>query len=148
MLNPDFKELLRLFHDQGVEYLVVGGYAMAGHGHPRFTGDLDLWIWSSPENASKIMETLRQFGFGSLGLSERDFERPQQVIQLGYPPSRIDLLTDIDGVSFRECWARRVEIPVDGLVLPTIHLDDLIANKRASGRLQDLADVEKLTRGR
>ena len=144
MLNRDFKELLQLFNAKSVEYLVVGGYAMAVHGHPRFTGDLDLWIWSNPQNSTKIMESLRGFGFGTLGLTEADFETPSQVIQLGYPPSRIDLLTDIDGVNFEECWARRVTVLVDEVPLPLISKADLIRNKRSTGRLQDLADLEKL----
>ena len=145
MLNPDFKELLQSFHSTGVDYLLVGGYAMAGHGYPRYTGDIDLWIWSKPANAVKIIRVLEKFGLGSLGLDESDFTAPQQVIQLGYPPSRIDLLTDIDGVEFEPCWERRVMITMDGVDIPTISLDDLIRNKKASGRLQDLADIDKLT---
>ena len=144
MLNPDFKELLRLFNDHSVEYLVVGGYALSAHGHPRYTGDIDLWIWSDPENSSRVMKALRDFGFGALGLKEVDFQTPQRVIQLGYPPARIDLMTDIDGVVFSECWPRRVEIVMDDLKVPVLSRDDLVTNKQAAGRLQDLADLEKL----
>jgi predicted nucleotidyltransferase len=144
MLNPDYKELLRLFNEKNVEYLVVGGYAMAAHGHPRYTGDIDLWILAGPENAALIIEALGDFGFGSLGLREEDFQKPQQVIQLGFPPSRVDLMTDIDGLVFSECWPRRVEIEVDGIAIHTISLPDLIRNKEATGRLQDLADLERL----
>ena len=144
MLNPDFKELLGLFNKLHVEYLVVGGYAMAVHGFPRYTGDIDLWIWAKPDNADRIIIALKEFGFGSLGLKSEDLQIPAQVIQLGYPPSRIDLLTDIDGVSFAECWENRDEIQMAALIIPTINIKDLIRNKTASGRLQDLADLEKL----
>ncbi len=144
MLNRDFRDLLRLFNEKRVEYLVVGGYAMSAHGHPRYTGDIDLWILTEPENAGRVMEALREFGFGSLGLQESDFLKPQQVVQLGFPPFRIDLMTDIDGVMFSECWLRRVMIDFDDLIVPTISLSDLIRNKEAAGRLQDLADLEKL----
>jgi len=144
MLNPDFKELLRLFNDHSVEYLVVGGYALSAHGHPRYTGDIDLWIGADLGNSRRVMTALRDFGFGALGLKEEDFQRPQQVIQLGYPPARIDLMTDIDGVAFAECWPRRVEISMGDLKIPVLSREDLMTNKAATGRLQDLADLEKL----
>jgi predicted nucleotidyltransferase len=145
MLNPDFKELLQLFDEKHVEYLLVGGYAMAAHGHPRYTGDIDLWIWTKPENAHKIMSALEEFGFGNLGIQALDFQKPEQVIQLGFPPARIDILTDIDGVAFAECWSHRVLIDMDGISVPVISKADLIRNKTASNRLQDKADLEKLT---
>jgi hypothetical protein len=148
MLNQDFKELLRLFAEHGVEYLVVGGYAMAAHGYPRFTGDIDVWIWAKPDNAERVYAALKEFGFGSVGLQVDDFLQAQSVIQLGYPPARIDLLTDIDGVGFAECWQRRKVVPMEGIDLPVVGLDDLIRNKEASGRLQDLADLEKLRSGK
>ncbi|CAG1009387.1 hypothetical protein ANAEL_03799 [Anaerolineales bacterium] len=144
MLNKDFKEFAELLNSIGVEYLVVGGYALAAHGHPRYTGDLDIWARPSPENASRLLQALAQFGFGSLGLSESDFLQPEAVIQLGYPPARIDLLTAIDGVEFDDCYARRVPMKVGGVLLPIIHVDDFRANKLASGRAKDLADVESL----
>jgi hypothetical protein len=144
MLNPDFKELLSFFNERRVEYLVVGGYAMSAHGHPRYTGDIDLWILASPENAGRVMGALSEFGFGSSGLSEADFQKPEQVVQLGYPPCRIDLMTDVDGLTFSECWPRRVEVDIDDLKIPTIGLSDLILNKEATGRLRDLADLEML----
>jgi hypothetical protein len=144
MLNHDFKDLLRLFNEKSVEYLVVGGYAMAVHGHPRYTGDIDLWILAGPENANRIMAALADFGFGSSGLREADFLEPQRVIQLGFPPSRIDLMTDIDGLAFPECWLRRIDVEVEDLIIHTIGLSDLIHNKEATGRLQDQADLEKL----
>jgi len=144
MLNPDFKELLELFNSKGVEYLLVGGYAMAAHGYPRYTGDIDLWIWIDKSNANKIMEALRTFGFGETGLQESDFQKPEQVIQLGFPPARIDILTGIDGVTFEDCWPRRMEIVLDGITVPLISKADLISNKKASNRLQDRSDLEKL----
>lgn len=144
MLNPDFKELLQLFNDKDIEYLVVGGYAMAAHGYPRYTGDIDLWVLSTQDNAEKILDALREFGFGEVGLKEDDFKKPQQIIQLGFPPARIDLLTDIDGVTFTDCWPKRLVLDLDGVLVPVIGKSDLIRNKEASNRLQDRADLEKL----
>jgi hypothetical protein len=144
MLNPDFKELLRLFNARNIEYLVVGGYAMAAHGYPRYTGDIDLWVWSTRNNAEKILDALGEFGFGEVGLKEEDFQKPQQIIQLGFPPARIDLLTDIDGVTFTDCWPQKLVLDLDGVLVPVIGKSDLIRNKEASNRLQDRADLEKL----
>lgn len=144
MLNQDFKEFIALLNSTGVKYLVVGGYALAAHGHPRYTGDLDLWVLPSPNNISRLLRVLDAFGFGSLGLAEQDFFQPDAVIQLGYPPARIDLLTSIDGVQFQTCYPRRVPIAVGGVELPIIHLDDFRTNKRAAGRAKDLADLEAL----
>lgn len=144
MLSKDFKEFAELLNSIGVEYLVVGGYALAAHGHPRYTGDLDLWIRPAEPNVDKLLETLRQFGFGALGLKADDFLRPGAVVQLGYPPFRIDLLTGIDGVEFEACHARRLEMNIAGVDLPIIGLEDFRANKRASGRAKDLADLEAL----
>lgn len=143
MLNRDFKEFAGLLNAEGVEYLVVGGYALAAHGHPRYTGDIDFWINPSSENIARVLKALAAFGFGSLGLSAADFGS-DTVIQLGHPPRRIDLLTAIDGVSFEPCHRRREEALVDGVRLPIIGIDDFKANKRASGRLKDLADLESL----
>jgi hypothetical protein len=141
MLNPDFKELLRLFNANRIEYLLVGGYAMAAHGYPRYTGDIDLWVWSTRENSVKIIKALREFGFGELGLTEEDFLKPQQVIQLGSPPTRIDLLTDIDGVTFSGCWPGRLIVDLGGIPVPVIGKPDLIRNKESSNRMQDRADL-------
>jgi hypothetical protein len=128
-----------------VRYLVVGGYAVAIHGHPRYTKDLDIWLEMSPENAENLIQALKQFGFSSLGLQSQDFLTPNQIIQLGYPPHRIDLLTNIDGVDFANCYPSRLEIIIDDVVVNFIDLDNLRKNKQASGRLQDLADLENLT---
>ncbi|MBK6469711.1 MAG: hypothetical protein IPF94_02960 [Betaproteobacteria bacterium] len=143
MLNRDFKEFAESLAAQGVEYLLVGGYALAAHGHPRYTGDIDFWIGPDPTNIERLLRALRQFGFGSLGLTAADFDA-DSVVQLGHPPRRIDLLTAIDGVEFGACWSRRVTLGVDGLDLNLIGLDDFVANKRATGRLKDLADLESL----
>ena len=144
MLNKDFKEFVGLLDSTNVEYLLVGGYALAAHGHPRYTGDIDFWVNPTPENAVRLMQALTAFGFGGLGLTRDDFMQPDAVVQLGYPPARIDLLTAIDGVSFDACYARRRRLRVDGVELSLIDVDDLRANKRASGRLKDLADLEAL----
>ena len=143
MLNRDFKEFAELLNAEGVEYLVVGGYALAAHGHPRYTGDIDFWLRPSSENIDRLLKVLRRFGFESLGLKAADFG-PDSVVQLGQPPRRIDLLTSIDGVEFDACWARREQVTVDGVPLAIIGLDDFAANKRSSGRLKDLADLESL----
>lgn len=144
MLSRDFKEFVALLNAHGVEYLIVGGYAMALHGRPRNTGDLDVWIARTPDNAARLMKALEEFGFGGLGLSLRDFETPEQVVQLGYPPFRIDLLTDIDGVRFADAWPRRETVTHEGMPLHFIGRDDLKANKRAAGRPRDIDDLEQL----
>lgn len=145
MLNSDFKEFAELLNANAVEYLVVGGYALAAHGHPRYTGDIDFWVSPAPANIKRLLTVLQAFGFGSLGLTASDFEA-DTVVQLGQPPRRIDLLTSIDGVDFTSCWARRETVALGGLVLQLIGLDDFKANKRAAGRLKDLADLEALAR--
>jgi hypothetical protein len=144
MLNDDFKEWLRLLNANHVEYLVVGGYALAAHGHPRFTGDIDVWFRSSPENVSRLLESLNQFGFGALGIRANDLLTENAVIQLGYPPSRIDLLANIDGVVFDECLPRRIEILVGDVLMPVIGLAEFRRNKLAAGRPKDLADLDAL----
>jgi predicted nucleotidyltransferase len=143
MLNRDFKEFAKLLNAHGVEYLVVGGYALAAHGHPRYTGDIDFWIAPSSGNLSKLLLVLDEFGFASLGITAADFDA-DTVLQLGQPPRRIDLLTSIDGVFFDVCFAKREQVELAGVRLNIIGLDDLKTNKRAAGRLKDLADLESL----
>ena len=143
MLNRDFKEFAELLNAQGVEYLVVGGYALAAHGHPRYTGDIDFWVRPSADNLERLLAALEQFGFGSLGLRAVDFSG-DSVVQLGQPPRRIDLLSAIDGVEFEACFGRREQVDLAGLRLNVIGLEDFKTNKRASGRLKDLADLESL----
>ncbi|MFO1226300.1 hypothetical protein [Roseateles sp.] len=146
MLNRDFKEFAELLNAHGVEYLLVGGYALAAHGHPRYTGDIDFWVRPDAQNIERLLLSLQAFGFASLGLTAADFG-PDTVVQLGQPPRRIDLLTAIDGVEFEACWARREQVDVAGLPLYVIALDDFKTNKRATGRMKDLADLESLDEG-
>ena len=144
MLNRDFKEFIQSLNDNGVRYLVVGGYAVALHGYPRYTKDLDVWVDITSENASKIEKALDQFGFGSLNVNASDFTVPDQMLQLGYPPGQIDILTTLPGVEFSECYITRAIVEVDGVLVNFIDLENLRKNKRASGRHQDLADLENL----
>jgi hypothetical protein len=144
MFNQDFKEFIQSLNDNQVRYLVVGGFAVALHGYPRYTKDLDIWIEMTPENAVRIVRSLQQFGFDSLGLKEQDFLEADVIIQLGYPPRRIDLLTTISGVDFETCFTERKIIELEGLPVNFIGLKNLKENKRASGRAQDLADLENL----
>lgn len=144
MLNQDFKEFVKSLNANQVRYLIVGGYALGFHGHPRYTKDLDVWIEMAPENAANVVAALEAFGFGSLGLKAADFLVPDQIIQLGYPPNRIDLLTTLPGVDFPQCYASRVQIEVESISVSFIDLDNLKKNKKASGRHQDLADLESL----
>lgn len=144
MLNPDFRDMLSAFSDRQVEYLLVGGYALAVHGLPRATGDLDLWIRPTPENARRAMDALQQFGAPLMDLREEDLCTPGTVFQIGVAPCRVDILTAIDGVTFDEAWPNRQEIEVEGVRLRVLGRDDLIRNKRASGRSRDRADVERL----
>ena len=144
MFSPDFKEFIQSLNDNNVHYLVVGGYAVALHGYPRYTKDIDIWIESSQENAARLVQALEQFGFGSVGLKIEDFLEPDQVVQLGYPPNRIDLLTSLAGVDFQNCYGSKMAVDIEGLIVNFIDRGNLKQNKMASGRLQDLADVENL----
>ncbi|HSI56228.1 MAG TPA: nucleotidyltransferase [Ideonella sp.] len=144
MLNRDFKEFAELLNARGVEYLVVGGYALAAHGHPRYTGDIDFWLRPTQDNVERLLGVLKEFGFSSLGLAAADFDA-DTVIQLGQPPRRIDLMTVIDGVEFDACYARREKVSLSGISLHIIGLEDFKTNKQATGRLKDLADLESLT---
>ncbi len=144
MLSKDFKEFIELLSKHKVKYLVVGGYAVALHGHPRYTKDLDIWIELTPENAKNILKVLEQFGFGSLDIKQNDFLEADQIIQLGYPPNRIDILTSLKDLTFKDCFNSRVIIEIEGVQVNFIDIDNLKKNKRATGRLQDLADLENL----
>jgi len=144
-LDKDFKEFVELFIAHDVQFLIVGGYALAAHGLPRATGDLDAWVWANEDNAKRIIEALDEFGFGEVGVTISDFERADSVVQLGFPPYRIDILTSVDGVSFEAAWANRVIVDIDQMKVPFIGRADLIANKTAAGRPQDIADVQRLT---
>jgi hypothetical protein len=143
-LNPDFKEFFESLNNNGVRYLVVGGYAVAFHGHPRYTKDIDIWIDATPQNVAKLIQSLQDFGFASMGLEAEDFLQPGHTIQLGLPPNRIDLLTSVLALDFEDCFTSRVEGEIAGSTIHFIDLDHLKQNKRAVGRLQDLADLENL----
>ncbi len=143
-IQPDFRDLLELFNKNSVEYVIVGGYALAFHGAPRYTGDLDILVNIGGDNPHKIMQTLKEFGFGAIGLSIRDFSEPGKVIQLGYPPVRIDIVTSISGVSWKEAFQDRVEGTYGGTPIYFIGRKQLVANKRTVGRQRDLADLEAL----
>jgi hypothetical protein len=123
-LDRNFREFVASFLDNDVQFLVVGGYALAAHGVPRYTGDLDAWILVSTENAAKVLTAIEEFGFGELGLDLDDFTADDRVIQLGYPPLRIDILTSIDGVQFDSAWGRRLMVSIEGLDVPFISRDD------------------------
>ncbi len=144
-LDKDFNECVELFIAHDVQFLIIGGYALAAHGFPRATGDLDAWVWASDTNAAKIITALDAFGFANVGISVSDFLREDSVVQLGYPPYRIDILTSIDGLEFAEAWASRVMVRINNMDVPFISRDDLITNKTAVGRPQDIADVQRLT---
>ena len=144
MLTQDFKEFLALLNNNQIEYLIVGGYAVAMHGYPRYTGDLDIWINANRETAAKMIKVLDEFGFGSLGLQQEDFMESGNVIQMGYPPFRIDILTRADGVDFADCYRNRVIVEHDGVIMPIINIQDLQKNKAASGRPKDLEDLRNL----
>jgi hypothetical protein len=144
VLNKEFKEFIELLNVNKVKYLIIGGYAVGFHGYPRYTKDLDIWILVSHENAKNILEALKQFGFGSLGLKIEDFLKPDEFIQLGHPPNRIDIVTSCDGVEFEACFQSKIEIATDGILINFIDIENLKKNKKASGRPQDLADLDNL----
>jgi hypothetical protein len=147
MLNPDYRDILSAFGKAGVDYLLVGAYALAAHGQPRATGDMDLWVHPGRGNAGRVMEALRAFGTPLGEIRREDFERPDVVLQIGVTPRRIDILTSIDGVDFQPAWEGRMEVEIGDLVVPVIGRSHFIENKRAVGRLQDLADIERLEGG-
>lgn len=144
LVDPDFKEFIQSLNNNQVRYLVIGGYAVALHGHPRYTKDLDVWVDRTPENAERVVAALVEFGFGSLGLTQADFLEAGQIIQLGHPPSRIDILLTLKGVEFGTCYEHRVIEENNETAVNFIDLHNLIANKKATGRHQDLADVASL----
>jgi len=143
-LQKDLREFIELLNSRQIEYLVVGGHAVAYHGHPRYTGDIDFLVRPTSENAARLHAALADFGFASLGLRVEDFMGPGNIVQLGRPPNRIDLLTSISGVEFEQAWRSRVTSELDGLPVFFLGWQSLIDNKLASGREKDLADVSKL----
>ncbi|MEM6320006.1 MAG: nucleotidyltransferase, partial [Bacteroidota bacterium] len=143
-LDKDFREFIELLNEHKVDYLVIGGYAVNYHGYPRYTKDIDFWLWMTEPNIEKSIKAIKDFGFGGLNLEIEDFMTPENIIQLGYEPYRIDLLVDVEGVNFEECYNRRTEGDLDGVTVKFLSLQDLITAKRKAGRLQDLADAEQL----
>jgi len=143
-VQPDFRDLLELFSAHAVEYVIVGGYALAFHGAPRFTADLDILVKGSPENAQRILSALAEFGFKSVGLKADDFQDPEKVVQLGVPPVRVDILTSLTGVSWEEAFSGKIEGRYGNVTVHFLGRDQLIDNKRALGRKRDLADLEAL----
>ena len=143
-VNSDFSDLLRIFNNNNVKYLVIGGYAVVQYAEPRFTKDLDLWVSTDSANAESVFKALREFGAPLTGLTEKDFSEEGYFFQIGIPPMRVDVLMGIPGVKFDECWQRRLEVDFEGLKVNFISKMDLIVAKRASGRPQDLLDADSL----
>ncbi|HEU5247284.1 MAG TPA: hypothetical protein VFU09_09365 [Candidatus Udaeobacter sp.] len=143
-LSKDWKEFLELLNSRGVDYVIVGAHSLALHGRPRYTGDLDILVRSTPENARLLVGILNEFGFAQSGFKEADFLQPQQLIQLGHAPTRIDLLTSISGVGSDEAFASKVSAELDGIPVFVLGKDALVRNKRAVGRPQDLVDIDAL----
>jgi hypothetical protein len=144
MLNPDFRDMLSAFIAEDAEFLIVGAYALAAHGVPRATGDLDFWVRRTESNAVRVLRALEAFGAPTQGLGSSDLVTPDLVFQIGVEPSRIDILTSIDGVEFEEAWQERMIARIEGLDVPLLGLRHIISNKRAVGRPRDLADVAAL----
>lgn len=147
-MNPDFIDLLRALSAADARFMVVGAYALAVHGRPRATGDLDVWVDATPENATRVIRALAAFGAPLAGISEADFARPGVVYQIGVAPGRVDLLTELTGVTFAEAWPSRIQRSFGELEIPVIGREDFIRNKKATGRTRDLADIEDLGRER
>jgi len=144
-LPVDFKDFLKLCLDHEVRFMVVGGIAVIFHGHPRLTLDMDLWIERSEENGGKIIAVLKAFGFSKPNVKPEDFAKERQILRMGFKPTVIELFNTIPGVDFADCYKRCVMVKMGRMQVPFISLDDLIANKRASGRLKDLQDIEELS---
>ncbi len=144
VLDKNFREFIGLLNAHEVKYLIIGGYAVNFHGYPRFTKDIDFWVWLNRDNIHHVLNAIRAFGFGSLGLSEADFLNPKNIIQLGYEPYRIDILLELEHTNFEECYERRNQINLDNTIIDFLGIDDLISVKKIAGRFQDLADAENL----
>ena len=143
-MNRDFVEMLSALSDAGADYLIVGAHALAAHGHPRATGDLDIWVRSTPANAARVYAALAHFGAPLTDLSVTDLITPDLIFQIGVPPVRIDILTGISGVTFDEAWPSRLTVSLEGLQVPVMGKECLIRNKRAAGRPRDLVDAAEL----
>lgn len=143
-MNRDFLDLLRAFAARNVRHLVVGAYALGVHGRPRATGDLDVWVEATPDNAARVLQALADFGAPLAGVTADDFSKPGVVFQMGLPPERIDILTDLTGLTFEEAWPTRLRAPFGELEVDFIGREAFVKNKRATGRARDLGDIEAL----
>ncbi|MBL7795597.1 MAG: nucleotidyltransferase [Saprospiraceae bacterium] len=143
-ITKDFREFIKSLNERGVRYLVIGGYAVNFHGYPRYTKDIDFWLDPDPENAERLLLALADFGFGGLGLTVSDFTNPANIVQLGHEPYRIDLLNEVEGLDFDECFQIKEIHELDGEAVNFINLPNLIEAKKNAGRLKDLADAEEL----
>ena len=141
MLNPDYKDMLLCLQGERVDFIVVGAYALAAHGFPRATGDIDIWVRNSADNARRTLRALAKFGAPISNLAEQDFTAPDTIVQIGVAPSRVDLITRIDGVDFNEAWKNKVTVMVDDIELNVISKADLLKNKMAAGRDKDQGDI-------
>jgi uncharacterized nucleotidyltransferase DUF6036 len=144
MLNEDYKEILLALADEKVKYLLIGAYALAAHGYPRATMDIDIWVMPSPQNADAVMRALRRFGAPLHNLTKEDLQRDDTIFQIGVAPRRIDIITAASGLQFEEAFAQSLSVNIEGIKVHIPSIDDLILNKRASGRTKDLADAEAL----
>lgn len=143
-LSPDLREFIELLNSKEVKYVIVGGHAVVFHGYPRLTVDVDFFVECSAENARRLEEVMHDFGFSSLGLTAKDFLEPGQVVQLGRAPNRIDLLTSLSGVTFEEAWQTKVAAKFGDLSVFILGRESLVKNKKATGRPQDLADLDNI----
>ena len=143
-LPRDFKEFIELLNRNSVRYIIIGGYAVVYHGYVRSTNDIDIWIDIHKDNIKKLIKVLDEFGFSSLNINEADF-LPNQIVQLGYPPNRIDLITTPAGIEFETCYESKKQVAIDDTTVNIIDLENLIKTKKASNRTRALADIEELT---
>ena len=144
MLNSDYREMLQLLLEEQVRFMIVGAYALGAQGYPRATGDMDIWVEPSPENAPKVIRTLRRFGAPLFNVTAQDFATAGTIFQIGVVPRRIDLITHIDGVEFEQAYSRKDMVAVDGLPTPVLSVNDLIINKESTGREKDVLDAKML----
>jgi hypothetical protein len=144
MLNEDYRDILHALSDEKVRFLLVGAYALAAHGYPRATMDIDIWVMPSPQNAEAVLKALRRFGAPLLNLTKEDLQEEGTVFQIGVAPRRIDIITAASGLQFEEAYARSLSVTIEGIEVRILSIDDIIRNKRASGRTKDLADAEIL----
>ena len=144
MLNEDYKDMLLALSGENVRYLLVGAYALAAHGYPRATMDIDIWVMPSPQNADAVIRALRRFGAPLHNLTKEDLQKDGTIFQIGVAPRRIDIITAASGLTFEETYSRSLSVDIEGITVHIPSIDDLIRNKKASGRTKDMADVEAL----